>query len=122
MKTFCASSVFQVSNLAASIQFYTEALGFDEEFIYGEPAYYAGVKLGEVIIHLNTSTGSNDRLGKGALYIFCDEVDAFYAKLTARNVTITSALNSYPYGMRDFQIKDIDGNLLCFGCAVDQEN
>jgi uncharacterized glyoxalase superfamily protein PhnB len=122
MKVFCASAVFQVSDLAASLKFYTEVLGFDEEFIYGEPARYAGVKLSDVIIHLNAFANGDDRIGKGALYLFCDEVDAYYSTLKERNVEITSPLNSTPYDMRDFQIKDIDGNLLCFGCPTNQEN
>ena len=34
---------------------------------------------------------------------------------------VTSPLNTYPYRMRDFQIEDIDGNLICFGAPVETE-
>ena len=46
---------------------------------------------------------------------FSEKVDKF---TKAKEVEITSELNTFPYGVRDFQIKDIDGNLLCFGCPA----
>jgi len=50
-----------------------------------------------------------------SVYVFCDEVDAYYQKLVASGVEVTCALATYPYGMRDFQIQDPDGNLVNFG-------
>ena len=121
MKANCASAIFQVSDLNQSIKFYTEALGFAEEFVFGDPPYYAGVKIGDVIIHLNAGKENEGRQGMGSVYVFCDEVDSYYKRIENEEVEITSKLNTWPYDMRDFQIKDIDGNLLCFGCPVESK-
>ena len=118
MKPNSASAILHVSNLNDSIRFYTEALGFEEEFIYGDPPYYAGVKMGSVIIHLNAGEENESRRGMGSVYVFCDEVDEYYESIEEKGVEITSKLETWPYEMRDFQVKDIDGNLLCFGCPV----
>ena len=118
MKPNSAAAIFQVSNLNDSIRFYTEALGFEEEFIYGDPPFYAGVKMGSVIIHLNAGEEHENRRGMGSIYVFCDEVDDYYRRIEEMKVEITAKLETWPYDMRDFQVKDIDGNLLCFGCPV----
>ena len=120
MKTNSASAILQVSDLKESIRFYTEALGFEEEFVFGDPPYYAGVKMGAVIIHLNAGRENEKRRGMGSVYVFCDEVDSYYKRIEDKGVEITSKLNTWPYDMRDFQVKDQDGNLLCFGCFVER--
>jgi uncharacterized glyoxalase superfamily protein PhnB len=122
MKANSASTILQVSNLENAIQFYIESLGFEKEFIYGDPPFYAGVKINDVIIHLNTAECNTERCGMGSLYIFCDEVDSYYEKVKEANVQITTELETFPYGMRDFQIQDPDGNRVCFGTDVEEES
>jgi len=122
MKIFCASPVLQISDLNQSIAFYCDALGFTKEFVYGEPSYYAGVKKNDVTFHLCQSEENAQRRGMGSVYVFCDEVDTYYGGIKAKGAVVTSPLNTYPYGMRDFQIKDPDGNLIAFGCPVGEGN
>ena len=78
--------------------------------------------MNDVILHLNASTENALKRGFGSVYVFCDEVDEYYRNIREKGAEITSLLNSYPYGMRDFQTKDIDGNLICFGCPLENED
>lgn len=119
MKANSASAIFQVSDLRRAIEFYIGFLGFEEEFVYGDPPFYAGVKMGNAILHLNSGKENENRRGMGSLYVFCDEVDSYYERIKSMEVEITSKLDTWPYGMKDFQLKDLDGNLLCFGCPVE---
>jgi len=121
MKPNSAASILQVADLKESIQFYTETLGFEKEFVFGDPPYYAGVRMGDVMIHLNSGNENGLRRGMGSVYVFCDEVDSYYKTLEDRGVEITSKLDTWPYDMRDFQMKDRDGNLICFGCPVESK-
>ena len=73
-----------------------------------------------MILHLNAGEENEQRRGMSSVYVFCDEVDAYYQSLREKGVEITSELNTWPYDMRDFQVKDRDGNLLCFGCPVER--
>ena len=118
MRIFRASPVLQVSDLSRSIAFYCDILGFTKEFDYGDPPYYAGVRKDDVVFHLCRSEANAERCGMGSVYVFCDEVDAYHDRIKARGAEVTSPLNTYPYGMRDFQIRDTDGNLIGFGCPV----
>src|SRR5689334_5092440 len=109
-----AAAVFQVSNLDAALKYYKDVLGFAEEFRFGE---YAGVSMGEISVHLS-GHNAPDRppLGAGNVYVFCDEVDSYFADLKRKGARLKSEPKDYPYGMRDFSVQDLDGNYLGFGC------
>jgi len=47
--------------------------------------------------------------------VFVTDVDALFQELKSRGARILSEPKDYPYGMRDFDINDLDGNQLCFG-------
>ena len=92
---------------------YQEVLGFTEEFRFGD---YAGLKFGEVYLHLSGHNVHDRPVGGGNVYLFCDEVDRYYAELKRKGARLKSEPKDYPYGMRDFAVMDLDGNLLGFGC------
>lgn len=108
-----AAAVFQVSNLEVALKHYKEVLGFSEEFRFGD---YAGLQFGEVYLHLSGHNVHDRPLGGGNVYVFCDEVDAYYAELKRKGARLKTEPKTYPYGMRDFVVLDLDGNHLAFGC------
>jgi catechol 2,3-dioxygenase-like lactoylglutathione lyase family enzyme len=118
MQSTSAAAVFQVSDLERSLAFYTEILGFERDFVVGSPPFYAGLKRGGVALHLSSASESAVRLGRGSVYLFCDTVDSFYREVSDLGAVVTSPLDSHDYGMRDFQIKDPDGNLIGFGAPL----
>ena len=119
MKTCGSATTFQVSSVAASLRYYVEMLGFAERFQFGD---YAGVEHGEVQIHLSGPQAGNKRqVGQGGIYIFCDDVDGYYAELESRGCVAQCAPQDYAYGMRDFVVEDPDGNLVGFGQEIKAE-
>jgi uncharacterized glyoxalase superfamily protein PhnB len=118
MTTKGAATVFHVESVERALAFYVGTLGFTERFRFGD--YYAGVEYGEVQIHLSAD---NTRVpaGKAQLYIFCDEVDGYFAEIMARGATADYEPKDWPYGMRDFGTVDPDGNLLAFGVALAED-
>ena len=113
MKTHGSATTFHVSDLDRSIRFYIGVLGFVERFRFGD---YAGVAHGDVQIHLSGPQSTNKRqIGQGAIYIFSDDVDGYFAEVTANGGKVQAAPKEYEYGMRDFVIEDPDGNLIGIG-------
>ena len=53
--------------------------------------------------------------GQGAIYIFCDEVDQYFQEVSEKGAIIEVTIDNRDYGMRDFGVKDLDGNALSFG-------
>ena len=113
MKTSGSATTFHVSELERSLKYYTEVLGFTEQFRFGD---YAGVQFDEIQIHLSGPKATNKReIGQGSIYIFCDAVDEHYERVKAKGAVTQAPPKDYEYGMRDFVIEDPDRNMVAFG-------
>ena len=76
--------------------------------------------LRSVAIHFQAASESKRQPGHGGVNIFVTDVDALYHELKARGASTLNEPKDYPYGMRDFDINDPDGNQLCFGMESKQ--
>jgi uncharacterized glyoxalase superfamily protein PhnB len=110
-----AATVLVVQDVLAGVAHYRDVLGFRVVFTYGEPTFYAGVERDDVAIHLQAASETKRQPGHGAVNIFVTDVDALYEELTSRGARTLNEPKDYPYGMRDFDVHDLDGNHLCFG-------
>jgi uncharacterized glyoxalase superfamily protein PhnB len=108
-------SVFTVKNVPESMVYYRDKLGFDVAFEYGEPAFYIGLCSGAVTLHLISAAKTPRQPGHGAVSIFVDDVDALHADLVKRGAKVLKAPKDYDYGLRDFDVADLDGNMIFFG-------
>ena len=101
--------------MRAAVKHYTDVLGFSEDFRFGD---YAGVKLGKVSLHLSQHrAGAYAKpIGGSVAYVFCDEVDGYYAEITRRGAKVKYPPQDTAYEMREFMIADLDGHHLAFGC------
>jgi uncharacterized glyoxalase superfamily protein PhnB len=116
VKVFTAIPVLHVANIEKALHFYTEVLGFTEEFRFGE---YLGLRLSEAGLHLAKAGDDNTRpAGGGTVYLICDAVDEYYDAIVNRGAEPRSKPCDAGYGMRDFVVPDPDGNQLSFGCEV----
>jgi len=110
-----AATLFVVQDVLRSVEHYRDVLGFRVEFTYGEPTFYAGIERDNVAIHLQAASETKRQPGHGAINVFVTGVDPLYQELKARGARTTEEPADRPYGMRDFDIVDLDGNQLCFG-------
>ena len=115
-----AATLFVVQDVLASVAHYRDVLGFTVGFTYGEPTFYAGVERDDVTIHLQAAHATKRQVGQGAVNIFVTEVDALYDELKTRGARVLNAPKDYPYGMRDFDLDDLDGNRLTFGMGIEK--
>jgi catechol 2,3-dioxygenase-like lactoylglutathione lyase family enzyme len=109
------ATVLHVKDMPTALAFYRDKLGFTVSFSWDEPARYVCLCLGDAAIHLNSYVPP---AGPSHVCIFCKGIDAFYAQLVARGVTIVEPIADRPYGMRDFTISDPDGHRLDFGQGI----
>ena len=110
-----STTVLTVSDIAASLAYYRDKLGFDIAFEYGNPTFYAGVCSGKVTLHLIAARRTPRQPGHGADALDVDDVDALHADLAKRGATVLEAPANHDYGLRTFDVADLDGNMLFFG-------
>jgi catechol 2,3-dioxygenase-like lactoylglutathione lyase family enzyme len=109
------SSVFTVADVAASLAFYGERLGFSTQFAMGEPPSYAIIERETVSLHLMPASRDPKALGLACIYVYAHDVDGLHQELVARGCPIELAPIDLSYGMREMSVRDPDGNRITFG-------
>ena len=112
---------FFSKDLHASLAYYRDALGFETQFTFGEPAFYAGaIRDGFSIFFRHVDemppcAGNKYDVELLDAYIRVRDVHGLHAEYAARNVEVFRELADRPWGFTEFVVKDGDGRLLCFG-------
>jgi catechol 2,3-dioxygenase-like lactoylglutathione lyase family enzyme len=112
-----AAAVFDVRDPAAARDWYRDVLGFTVTFEYGTPLFYICLCRDDVQLHLRAANGTTRQAGQASLCVFVRDIDAFHAEITARGATPLEPPTDRAYGMRDFDLRDPDGNQITFGMA-----
>ena len=110
-----SATVFIVGNILESVAYYRDALGFKVTFEYGAPTFYACLCRDEVALHLLAAQQTKQHPGHGGICVFVKDVDGVFAELSQRGAKVIKPPQTYDYGMRDFDVVDLDGNHLTFG-------
>lgn len=108
----------RTTDLAASIRFYTEKLGFAVEFRYED--FYAGIRAGGQVFHLKLVDEPDPYIPYVAnegfhLYFKTEGVAALAAKLKADGVPLVKDVHETAWGTREAVINDDQGHTLYLG-------
>jgi uncharacterized glyoxalase superfamily protein PhnB len=111
---------FFTTNLAVTLAYYVEKLGFTCVSTWQDPPVYAIISRDEHKIHFRCAdapTPNPEKYDDELLdaYLSIDDADELYAEYVARGVEFTRALADTPWHTREFVVKDCDGRLLAFG-------
>jgi catechol 2,3-dioxygenase-like lactoylglutathione lyase family enzyme len=104
-----------VSDVGAAVQYYTERLGFELGFDWGNPPTMAGVNLGEAQVFLEKGTPCPQGCG---IYFVIGDADELYEFQRSRGVEVVEPPNERQYGLRDYTVRDLDGYRLTFGHRI----
>jgi catechol 2,3-dioxygenase-like lactoylglutathione lyase family enzyme len=104
-----------VADVGAAVAFYTEKLGFTLNFTWGEPTQMAGVMLDKVQMFLSRGKPNPDGC---SVYFPVGDADELYEFHRAGGVEIVVPIDDRDYAMRDYGVRDLDGNRLDFGHPI----
>jgi uncharacterized glyoxalase superfamily protein PhnB len=113
---------FLVADVTKAAEFYRDRLGFKIiGYFFEEPPVFAMVGRDDKIIMLSLMEGGRDgsnRVHKEEAvdaYLWTDDVDALHADFCRNGVEIVMPPTLRVYGMKELEIRDLDGYVLCFG-------
>lgn len=107
--------VFSVTDVARSRAYYTDHLAFTVEFEWsgdgGTESDYVVLSHGNTALHLAHTTKPSTSIA----YFFVNNVEQYHDELQSTDAMITEAIKDFPWEMREFEVKDPDGNKMIFG-------
>jgi len=113
---------FFTTEMAPTLAYYKDRLGFDCVGTWDDPPVYAIVVRDGHRIHfrlVDSLEPCPDKYADELLdaYLLIDNVDELYAEYLVRGIEFTRGLGDTPWHTREFVVKDCDGRLLAFGAS-----
>ena len=116
---------FLVTDVTKAAEHYRDKLGFRiVGYFFEEPPVFAMVRRDDQIIMLSLVEsgrgGSNRSHKREAIdaYLWVDDVDALYGELQQSGASIIMPPTLRIYAMKEIEVRDLDGYVLCFGQDV----
>jgi catechol 2,3-dioxygenase-like lactoylglutathione lyase family enzyme len=99
-----------LTDLAAGIAHYRDVLGFRVNY---QDSNIGVMDRDRVTVLLFPRTDRNQ--GAGEAYFYIENADQLCAELRAKGADVRGDPVSYPWGLREFRVRDLEGNELFFG-------
>lgn len=116
-----AVTIVPVSDIEATLDFYSETLEFERRFLADDRSFAIAVH-GDAAIHFvacDDPEALRATANNISIYLWVQQIDALYDRFKDKLEKLTEgrvrAPFNQPYGMREFHVKDPDGCLLLFG-------
>jgi catechol 2,3-dioxygenase-like lactoylglutathione lyase family enzyme len=115
-----AVPILFVGDVTATASFFRDKLGFETDFLYGEPPFYGAVSRGDACLHLRHVTQPNfsELAAREPSLILAtievSDVRALFEEFKTRGVEFVQTPTVKPWGGTDFLVRDPDGNVISF--------
>ncbi len=112
---------FLVEDVVRAAEYYRDVFGFEIGPYFEDPPSFVIVRRDNVQIMLSLVErgrgGSNRNWKEAALdaYLWVKDVDALYAEFTAKGANVCGPPCLQFYGIREIEVRDLDGYVLTFG-------
>lgn len=103
--------VLVCENVSESLKFYTEKIGCELIFLWDEDHHYAILDLDGKSIHLSEHSSK----GFQTIYISCQDIQSLHEHYKSKNIHSITELQLQPWNRIEFEITDLDGNVMIFG-------
>ena len=119
--------VFLVDEIVSTVEYYRDTLGFEVDYVYGDPPRYGSVSRGGAVVHFTKSDPPGRRNGVRRAgpgngvdaFFVVREVDVLHAQFAENGAVVITGPASHEYGMREFKIEDTNGYILVFASELD---
>ena len=111
-----STPVLKSGDYPRSRAYYTEQLGYAVLEEGGDPPRFGILERGRSVLFVTAWQGPPTPVpGVWDAYVHVTGLDALHAEYTAAAANVTRPIEDTVYGMREFEVADPDGNVICFG-------
>jgi catechol 2,3-dioxygenase-like lactoylglutathione lyase family enzyme len=109
-----------VTDVERAASFYADRLGFTISYLYGDPPFYGSVArdgIGFNLRHVDAPLVDPVLREKEVLlsaYVMVEQVEALFREFESAGAGFAQRLKQQAWGMDEFVLRDLDGNLIAF--------
>jgi catechol 2,3-dioxygenase-like lactoylglutathione lyase family enzyme len=111
---------FLVRDVDATLRHYRDVCGFQITNRFGEPPVFGIVERDGHGLHVKRGEPRTRRSPDEAwdAYVEVEGLDGLHVELVAKGARVTRGPEVMPYGLKEFDVVDPDGYVLCFAQEV----
>jgi GNAT superfamily N-acetyltransferase len=110
-----AEPVLAVSDIAKTVNYYHEVLGFPEKWMWGEPPNHGGVSWnGGAFLQFSLDPETAKKIHGESVWLRTKQLENLFELHQKNNVDIVAPMTSRPWGFADYVIRDINGYYITF--------
>lgn len=124
---FGVQPVLWVDDVPAAVAWYRDVLGFEVDFVAGDPPVHARVSSGDrergYAVRLRLVLREPGDVASGTSYDWIhvgSRLDELCERYRAAGVDVVSGPIDRPWGLREFRIRDPFGHLHCFVAEIER--
>jgi uncharacterized glyoxalase superfamily protein PhnB len=118
-----AVPVIATEDVSASLEYYTQVLGFEKHFVYGDPPVYAAVRRDDLLLYLSLDAELVRKLKSADLhpdvFLWVAGVDAAYDEHRASGAKVVEEIADRAWDARQYVVEDPNGYRLKFAEPLD---
>ncbi|PYT21628.1 MAG: hypothetical protein DMG58_31785, partial [Acidobacteria bacterium] len=99
---------------------------FKQQWIWGEPPVYAGVKAGGALLYIchdpELATAIRERRLTPDIFLWVSDIGSIYEQHRAKDADITEELTERPWGVRQYVIREPNGYHLKIAESLEPES
>lgn len=110
-----AEPVLAVADVAKTVNYYHEVLGFPDKWMWGEPVNYGGVQWnGTAFLQFSLNPEWAKHMHGESVWLRTKELELLYALHQKNKAEIVVSLVKRPWGFAEYTIQDINGYYITF--------
>lgn len=113
-----ATPVLRTGDYPRAKAFYTDVLGFTCTEEGGAPPRFGIFNRDGAVVFVNGHNGAEATYDHWRAYLHVDDLHALSREIHDAGGVLTKDVRTTVYDMREFEVTDPDGNVLCFGADV----
>ncbi len=116
-----AEPVLAVTDVAATVAYYNEVLGFPEKWTWGEPPNHGGVSWsGSAFLQFSLNPEWASQVHGESVWLRVKQLENLYKLHKANKAEIVLEMVKRPWGFAEYVIKDINGYYITFAEPFNQ--
>jgi uncharacterized glyoxalase superfamily protein PhnB len=121
-----AVPVIATADVLATVRYFEQTLGFKQQWLWGDPPVYAGVRAGGALLYVThdpalASTIKERRLSPD-IFLWVNDIDSVYSQHRSASADIAEELTTRPWGVRQYVVREPNGYLLKVAESLEKED